>query len=376
MKIDNFEKWLTKIQEPAKEKLYLHSMVPVGNQQIRDLNDIQNLERNTNIQNAINEAVQKSLNEPVTFVLSCEPLTKNEIIFPIQDNKTFNPYKISKNKNCNFFELSCKKGDLIVEGAIINKLIITGDTQKSVHVKNCCVKVLQIESGRLVNLNLDNCLIGELLLRTLSLNTLTLKKGGIISISCPPPDRDNPFFGPVIFQDVYFPTSKSFSNFFKGPQQYRNFRSHFESLQNSPAASLMRAKELASERETDKGLSKLFNYMYFFVSDYGLRPGRPLFLLLFLYIFMAGYIFVFDGTRIDTSKKPFEELIPSIKEKAKRALILPMQTMLNPAGIFRNNQIMSAQTWKGKIIILFLSLIAYGLIIFTISGLRKRFKIH
>lgn len=376
MQIDNFEKWVNKIEEPAKKKLNLSSMAPAENKSVQDLNDTQKEERNTHIQNKISEAVQEALKEPITLILDSEPIIKINIIFPTQNNKTFNPYEIQTDRKCNFSTLESSKGDLSVEGAVIDILLINGEGNREIDLNNCCIRKIDILNGRLIKLNLYKCLIGQLHLQKQSINTLSVKEGGIISISCPPPGEDNPFFGSVTFQDVYFPTSKNPSNIFKGPQQYRNMRAHFEALQNSPAASLMRAKELASERETDKGLSKFFNYIYFFVSDYGLSPGRPLRLLLYLYILMAAFIFAFDGAGINTSQKSFEELLPSIKEKAKRSLLIPIQTMVNPAGIFLNNQITSAQTRKGKIIILFLSLTADGLIIFTIAGLRKRFKIH
>jgi len=188
--------------------------------------------------------------------------------------------------------------------------------------------------------------------------------------------------------NVYFPTKKSL--LFKGPQQYRNLRAHFEALQNSPAASLMRAKELASERETDKGLSKFFNYIYFFVSNYGLSPGRPLWWLVIVYLSMVCFLFPFKEAGINIYSKYIEKPPPLknvkskrllmkrffLEEKMRDSLILPLQTMVNPAGIFRRNQITHAKTRTGKTVILFLSLIADGLIIFTIAGLRKRFKIY
>jgi len=354
----NFEKWcinLEPIPEATPEtKLIFGERIEKGNAHLKDLSHDEREARTSALENIINDAIQISLEKPVYLVTNCEPIKNLEIIVPAQNGETFDPYKITEEQKCNFSVLEVLKGDLIVEGAIVGKLDINGPGTETINLKNCCIKEIEIHNSRRINLTLNNCLIGKLDLTTKSINTLNVNEGAIISILCPPPDGDNPFIGSVTLQDVYFPIKKSL--LFEGPQQYRNFRAHFEALQNAPAANLMRAKQLAAEYETETGLSKLFLGLYSLVSDYGVKPGKPLWGILIVYILMGFIIGACKG---------FWE-----------SLILPLQAILYPIGILRNDSNFSDIHIFFKSFLLILALTADGLIIFIISGLRKRFKLH
>ena len=115
-------------------------------------------------------------------------------------------------------------------------------------------------------------------------------------------------------------------------------RSHFEKLQNGPLAGLMRAKELASERETDPvGVSWLFNWVYCVASGYGQKPGRALIWCLFFLAISTVNLILTDGVWVDPEAKTASQYgwaVGEPPEKFVNAFILTFQTAINPFTIF------------------------------------------
>ena len=141
----------------------------------------------------------------------------------------------------------------------------------------------------------------------------------------------------------------------------------------------MRAKELASERKSESGFSKAFNWFYYLASNYGLTPGRPLLWIFLLYSMTFGFILCCDGGATRQELKSLAGWESSLAEdnqwaRLKRSMILPIQSM-NLVGTFRSNQVLVPNTGRGKIILSVFGLVSDGLFLFFIFGLRKRFKL-
>lgn len=268
-----------------------------------------------------------------------------------------------------------KESKLIVKGAKIYAASVGNGGE--LILENCQIKKLQC--GKRSNIFIKKCWVGEMNLQTKEINNLTIESSWIFSILSLA--ELNPFSGSVLFSDVHFVTSAKHSSLFKGPQQFRNLRSHFEKIQNGPAASLMRAKELDSERKNEKGVSKIFSWIYWFFSNYGLNPGRPLIFLLGFFLITAGFVYSYDKGTLT----PREEYLTGWQTRLKngkegslflRSIILPIQSMVNPFGLFNINKPLVPASLLGKLFLTIYGIVADSLIAFTIFGIRKRFKIQ
>jgi hypothetical protein len=268
--------------------------------------------------------------------------------------------------------------NFLIKGAKIEKATITVKVDGEYVFEDCYFRELNFsKNGAGINAKFNNCWIAKMHLGPLAIFNLNIKSGGIYSFTCAPPDGENPFTGTVTIADVYFPTSQKATTLFPGAQQYRNLRSHFEKLNNGAAAGLMRAKELASNREHENGVTWLFSWMYYIASNYGLRPAQPLAIAFIFYLMAVGGIYSWDnGGRINKSTNKLKGWELSLKyDKCKRSFILPAQSMLNPVGAFRQNQILIPNTFGWKITLLVYGFFSDGLILFFILSLRKHFKI-
>ena len=290
----------------------------------------------------------------------------------------FDPGKKVPERPSHFSEidLSPKTGlkKIFIKGALIDIARITSPAKYT--FENCCIKEFYLShANKEIDLKFKNCWIKKIWLAPKSVNDFIFESGGIYSVICPPPDGENPFTGTITLSDVYFPTSRKKTSLFPGPQQYRNLRSHLEKLNNGNASSLMRAKELASNREEEKGISLWFSRLYWWVSNYGLSPGRPLIAIVIFYFMTVVGIYGLDGGAITKNPYKLKGWETSLKEKGIRSVILPVQSMLNPVGAFRQNQILIPNTAWGKIVLVAYGFISDGLLLFFILSLRKHFKI-
>jgi len=277
------------------------------------------------------------------------------------------------------------ESNLIFKNAVIGKVNIAPSAvnQPNITFENCCIRSIEVSSFPGTNIELINCLLGKFKSLTKNaLNNLLVDSSWICYWFCTPPQGESPISGSVSFLNAKFPSSNKRSKLFQGPQQYKNLRSHLEKLNNNHASAKMRERELASEREIDKGVSKFFNWIYYLASNYGLKPGKSLLWVLFLYLVMVGIIFSWDGgeTRNDPSSLKGWEVALSNKtssmEKLKRSIILPAQSMFNPVGAFRSNQILIPKKGWVKFLLIPYGFLSDGLLLFFIFGLRKRFKLH
>jgi len=269
-----------------------------------------------------------------------------------------------------------------ISGAIINKLYIQAQT-KYLALTGCYIGSLEFANGtRSLDLFLQDCWIGTLVLNIeTDIKSLFIEGGTIRSIQCPPPDGPNPFSGSVSISGVKFPTSRR-SVLLEGAQAYRSMRTHFEKLQNAPTANLMRALELATERKwgEDRGFRWLVSWAYGTFAKYGTSPGRPLLWAAGLCFVAGAGIFLWDGGT--TGLKPDEYtgwrqalVEPGVWGDLRRSLILPLQSTVNPFGMFGARKLVVAATGWGHFALSIQGFLTDVLLAMSIFGIRKRFKL-
>ena len=237
---------------------------------------------------------------------------------------------------------------------------------------NCRIAKLRVADNTNVDLRLQHCWIGWLLLGKRSIGHLFIERSTVRSLECPSPDEENPFTGSVWFPNDTFPTR---GKLFKGSQPYSSLRAHLERLQNVPLANLMRTLELRAERNKDRGLNRAWNWIYDICANYGYSPGRPLAVAFAFYIVVVVALALWDGGILVRPADEYAGWQQSlIKGPIQRALYLPLQSFLSPLGVFPRNLVVAA-TVPGKIVLVMQGIVTYLLIGMTALGIRKRFKL-
>lgn len=294
---------------------------------------------------------------------------------------TFAPRDLTPDMMSHLSHLSIDKmGSVQIVGGLIRQLYIRPGPG-SVELDGCCIAQLEVQLDTRVDLILRRCWIGRLSLSSGAVRNMVVEGGSIRSIGCPPPDSSNPFSGSVSFHlDVFFPTSPKQSKLLQGAQGYRNLRAHLETLQNAPAANFMRSLELTTERHDDRGFTKVVSWAYGAFAAYGLWPGRPLRWALVLYLITASVILLFDGGTSGLQPDQYFGWQKGLTEvgpwgSLRRAVILPIQSVVNPFGLFGLPRLVVASTGWGQVLLTVQGLLTDGLLLMAIFGIRKRFKL-
>lgn len=285
--------------------------------------------------------------------------------------------RIDEDSRSNYWDLISSQDTQVSFGsAIIRNFRINGSGQDA-KISDCFIERLSVGGDSNI-LTLTDCFVGTLVIQSACLSGLMVTGGTIRAVECPASDADNPFTGSVTFTNVDWPTRRSQSRLFEGPQQFRNLRAHMRKLENVPETANMRALELASEREADTGTNFIVSWLYGAISDYGRSPAKPFFLAVGLYLFMAGAVYVGDATQLGL--KDLEIYVgwrsALLNSDSARAFFLPLQSMINPGGIFGAKiLVVAANGWwqtatviQGLFCDLFLAMSAFAI--------RKRFKVQ
>jgi len=330
--------------------------------------------------NLIDDIINKPDNWPWNLTLDNNFPKDFEMDFSNGKSTFFDPSQNFPGEIHHFSTLQISKvldiKKFLIKGAMIGQVNIQTVGSTEVVFENCCIGELNIRIPNPKNIvTLKNCWVAKIEFRKKSINNLNVEAGWICEVICPPPDGDNPFTGSVNFSNVSFPTSTKGTNLFHGPQQYRNLRSHFEKLNNGSSAGLMRANELASNHENEQGVSLLFSWFYGLASNFGMSPGKPLWNAFRLYLVAVVFILLWDGGG-PTDHRMDSAGWASNLNRLERSAILPLQSILNPVGAFRQNQVLFPETKLGKVWIIVNGFLCDGLLLFFILGLRKHFKLN
>lgn len=245
----------------------------------------------------------------------------------------------------------------------------------SLRLTNCVIAELHIAEG--CEAHITECWIGKLVLPESAASSLHISGGSVRCIQCPPPKAKSPFSGTVQFSGVNLPTSRRWK-LFPGPQPYRSLRAHLEALQNIPMAQLMRAKELASELEDEKGLIRFVNWFNGFFSEYGLAPERPLVWASAIWLAASTLTMMVNGADLAV---PPDQLHgwqnglegPTLHARILRAATLATQA-INPLSLLETRKLVTASGVGWGALMSVAGLIIDFLLALTFLGVRKRFK--
>lgn len=248
---------------------------------------------------------------------------------------------------------------------------------------NCVIGTLDLreksQSAHTLSLELNNCWIGTLALPQACLKNLTITGGGVAKIDCPPADGLNPFKGAVVFKNVFFPTSSDDTSLFEGPQGYRSLHAHLKKHDNMLIANQMRAHQLRSERSDENGFAYLTNWIYGTFANYGTSPGRPICWLLCVYSFVIGFIYTYDGGTLtiaaDNYVGAYAALLDENGGRLSRSLLLPLNSIVNPFGIFFDSRkLIVPSTTLGSVLLTVQGVFSDVLVLMTVLSIRRRFK--
>ncbi|MBX3506779.1 MAG: hypothetical protein KF895_14965 [Parvibaculum sp.] len=177
-------------------------------------------------------------------------------------------------------------------GGCFRKIVLNG-TRSKIGVDQCLVgevALAGVGNESVASLSVVDTWIGRLVLGAGSSRDFIFIRGGVGAIDCAAPGTENPFCGSVTFSEVYLPRTRR-SKLIEGAQSYRNMRYHLAGLQNGPAASLFHSAELAVERDDERGLNWIFNFLYEEFSDYGASPVLPLIWIVLLWVLTTTILF-------------------------------------------------------------------------------------
>ena len=266
-------------------------------------------------------------------------------------------------------------GELRMVSANVRRLQLGAHT-RSANLTNCRIGTLFLPINFGGDIDLRNCWIGRLELGKGSVRNISVEGGTVRSLSCPSTADSNPITGSAAFLDVDFATDLK-PGWRKNAQPYRNLRKHLENLEDIPNANLMRTLELATERHTDRGFNKIWNYAWGWCANYGYSPGRPLWWVLGLYLVTALGLWIWDGGVLtqDASAYPGWEDWFTCNDWF-RAAYLPLRPIISPLGALGGGTPVDAATLGGKIALVLQGIATYLLIGMTVVGVRKRFKLH
>ena len=255
-----------------------------------------------------------------------------------------------------------------------------------IQASECRIRKLKILSGG-SNKNpssviLQNSNVGLLTVDVGAVKDLHVRGGCVLDFGCPPPDAGNPFVGSVTFELNVFLPRQTRNYPLSGPQCYRNMRAHLRKLENTTAANLFHAVELAVEREKDSWTNRTISRLYEWFSDFGGSILRP---FLWLVLFFCGTLLIvtncdcvvpaFDSHEMTIGWRAFltEE---SIEAKWAAALYIVFQSILNPLGIFGHKSlVIPKQPWVA-IWLAIHSAISLLLTALAITAIRRRFKLQ
>lgn len=151
------------------------------------------------------------------------------------------------------------------------RTLILSFNPTSVVIKNCTIRHLDMGVPSSIDVQIVNCFIGTLKFRqTPRLLRITdcwignwevsqqrehlyrdveFVSGGLLNVSCPPPNEPVPFRGSVSFVGTRFSTNRH--HLIRGAQPYRNLRAQLAKLENGLAANQLHIAEQKLERQED-----------------------------------------------------------------------------------------------------------------------------
>lgn len=230
------------------------------------------------------------------------------------------------------------------------------------------------------SVEIHDCWIGTLVLHSRSMKKLTVVGGGIANIQCPSSQDENPFLGSVSFKQVFFPSSPKQTKLFQGSDAYGSLSAHLRKLGNTLMANQMRAHQLRAERAKEHGyFARFTNWIYDKFADYGMKPGRPILWLLGVYALVVIYCYYIDDGTLAQHKHSYVGAYAGLLDenggRLNRSLLLPLQSITNPFGVFFDSRkLIVPSTMWGSILLTIQGLFSDILLVMTALSVRRRYK--
>lgn len=260
-----------------------------------------------------------------------------EITWAIREDR---PEVPAPERKCDIWnlQLTGHLRELTLTGAAIHHFFINTGRTSVLRLSRCLIGDLHL-IGPSLDVELTDCVIGCLRLEPAGrIKRLEIRGGAVADIVCPTSSQPNPFSGSVRFLDVSLPTSRTHTKLFKGPQSYRNLLDHLEKLNNLVTANKIRALQMQAEREDDKGIVWFINWVYGTFASYGTNPGRPITWILGFYVIIVLAAHCGDASSFNASfgqdSALYKTLASPEEGRWHRAWMLPLQSAVNPFGVF------------------------------------------
>jgi hypothetical protein len=281
--------------------------------------------------------------------------------------------------------------------ATLNKVVIDGsaadwwfnnkdvntcniNSARQVAFERCRIMRLTLRGGGPgVRLYISNCWIDKFEIGGSSLAELTIKNSGIISVECPAAYGSNPFLGRVTLNKLYLPRHRDEGAI--NSQRFRDMRAHLNALQNGLAAGVFHGAELALDRNEERWPNSWINWIYEILSDYGNSTSRPLIFFVAVAFGMSWLCAYFDaasiGEDVDTYRAGWHSVLtdPSYGF-IWRSVLLALQTIFNPLGIFTTKSLVVAKSIWFSIPFTVAGLIGTISIALFFLALRRRFRLE
>ena len=138
---------------------------------------------------------------------------------------------------------------------------------------------------------------------------------------------------------------------------------------------------MQAEREDDKGIAWFINWVYGTFASYGTNPGRPITWILGFYVIIVLAAHCGDASSFNASFGQVSALYKTLASPEEgrwhRAWMLPLQSAVNPFGVFFDGRkvLMPNSLWWGIVLTVY-GIISDLLLLMFIFCVRRRFKVN
>ena len=187
----------------------------------------------------------------------------------------------------------------------------------------------------------------------------------------------------IIDNATCFPTKTSIeseASLLDNNQVYSNLRKDEQERGNILTSNLFHALEFKTARNHEQWSTKIFNYLYQWVSNYGISISRPLVIFTLLFIFTTALSDNEDAVVLQKKNefyKGWQKVLLEDKRNITKSTVLSAQSIINLGGIVgTKNLVVAKQDTFTSSWIFFHSLLSLLTLTMFIFALRRRFKIQ
>ena len=274
---------------------------------------------------------------------------------------------------------------IIIRGARITRVVVEGAFLGSLYFEDCWIASLEIEAHAsalpVLRVSLSRCYICDLNIKPNGCTTFSMTKGGIRGLNCPTTSQPSPVTNLFEIDEAVALHQEPKH---VAPEQiggYRDLLFHIRSRSSPLTQQLVNAAVLRLERKGDPGFLRSANFCYWVFSAYNTRPERPLVWMLFSVIICSYVAFALDLTTI-TRGCGGQEISwvttlcdQSVQGKAIRSLVLAVNSLMNPFGVFSDTALIKSRTVSFNFVLIMIGLLNLVWVTLTIFSIKTRFSV-